>query len=144
MINKRLGGFLLSKIHQIAGRIFSKKLRERDIDLNSAQGRILFVLWKEDNLPINELAKRTSLGKTSLTSMLGRLEEQGHIIRKRSDIDKRSTILCLTKKNKSLKNKYEEVSLNMTDLFYSGFKEKEIDLFEEYLKRILNNLESEK
>jgi len=141
MINKRLGGFLISKIHQIAGRIFSKKLKSNDINLNSAQGRILFVLWKEDSLPINELARRTSLSKTSLTSMLCRLEELGHIIRKQSDIDKRSTILCLTKKNKALKNKYEKVSMEMTDLFYNGLKEKEIDLFEEYLKRILNNLE---
>ena len=42
------GGFLVSKIHQLSRRIFNKLLKEQGITFNSAQGRILFVLWKKD------------------------------------------------------------------------------------------------
>ncbi len=58
------GGFLISKIKQITERIFDKKLKDFGIDLNSAQGRIIFSLWQNDNVPISELARRTALGKT--------------------------------------------------------------------------------
>lgn len=135
------GGFLISKIHQISGRIFSKKLKNSGIDFNSAQGRILFVLWKEDGIKINELARKTYLSKTSLTTMLERLEIQGHIIRQRSQSDRRSIIIKLTQKNKSFKKLYEKISMEMTEIFYNGLKEKEIEKFEEILKRILKNLE---
>jgi MarR family transcriptional regulator, organic hydroperoxide resistance regulator len=135
------GGFLIAKIHQLAGRIFAQRLKKHHIDeINPAQGRILFTLWQNDGIPIRELAKKTMLGKSTLTSMLDRLEESGHIIRVPSKTDRRKILIKLTQKNKTLQNVYEKVSLEMTQLFYSGFNEKEIDNFEENLKRILANL----
>jgi len=45
------GGFYISQIKQIQGRIFEKLLKANDIDgFNGAQGRIFFVLWQEDQL----------------------------------------------------------------------------------------------
>ncbi len=143
MITKREGGFLVSKIHQISGRIFFKKLKTQKIDINAAQGRILFVLWKQDNIKINELAKQTSLSKTSLTTMLERLEVMGYITKREDQKDKRSTIICLTEKNKILEELYKQVSDDMTNLYYKGFNNSEIEQFESYLKRILENLENE-
>jgi DNA-binding MarR family transcriptional regulator len=139
---KREGGFLISKIHQISGRVFSRKLKKKGIDFNPAQGRILFVLWKEDGIKINELAKRTSLSKTSLTTMLERLERQGHIRRIQSKQDRRSIIISLTEKNKQQKDLYEKISLEMTELFYKGFTDEDMDKFENSLRKILNNLDN--
>ncbi|MEE8419397.1 MAG: MarR family transcriptional regulator, partial [Dehalococcoidales bacterium] len=99
----REGGFLISKIKQISGRIFDKKLKSHDInDLNTAQGRIIFSLLKNDNIPISELAKQTALGKTSLTSMLDRLDQRGYTVRKVDEKDKRKTIIALSEKSKSI------------------------------------------
>ena len=79
---KTRGGFLISQIKQIQGRVFGKLLAEAGIDeFNGAQGRILYVLWQEDNLPIVELSRRTGLAKTTLTGMLDRMESLGHIKR---------------------------------------------------------------
>lgn len=140
MSKKREGGYLISQIHQLSGRIFSKKLKESQIDINHAQGRIIFALWKNDQIPINDLAKETSLSKSTLTTMLERLEKSGHLIRKQSEIDKRIIIVCLTDKSSSLRNDYQKISVDMTDLFYKGFNDDEISQFELYLKRILKNL----
>jgi DNA-binding MarR family transcriptional regulator len=137
----REGGFLIAKIHQLSGRIFTRKLKEHQIDeINPAQGRILFVLWQHDGISINELAKKTSLGKSTLTSMLDRLEESGYVIRVPSREDRRKILIQRTEKDKNLQDLYNQVSQEMTNLFYEGFSENEIDEFEQYLKRILHNL----
>ena len=140
MITKRRGGFLISKIHQISGRIFSKKLKEYKIEINPGQGRILFALWEKDGISIQELAQKTSLGKSTLTSMLNRLEKAEYIQLKRSSKDDRKKIITLTEKDKQLHEKYEELSKEMNQLFYNGFSNKEIDIFEQYLEKALKNL----
>ena len=134
------GGFLIAKIHQLSGRIFTRLLKKHQIEINPAQGRIMFVLWKSDNIPIQELAKKTSLSKTTLTSMLDRLEIMGYIVRESSKEDRRKICIKLTKKDKSLHEKYRQVSLEMTELFYQGMSNDEIDLFEKQLEKTYKNL----
>lgn len=141
MKRQRQGGFLIAKVHQVAGRIFARMLKEHQIDeINPAQGRIMFVLWREDGISINELAKRTSLGKSTLTSMLDRLEEAGYLVRVPSKEDRRRILIKRTDKDKALENVYVRVSQEMTKLFYDGFSSTEVDRFEEDLQRILDNL----
>lgn len=134
------GGFLIAKIHQVGGRIFSRLLREAEIEINPAQGRILFVLWRNDGVTIQELAKQTSLGKSTLTSMLDRLEEAGFIQRIRSTKDRREILIQRTEKDKAFQKAYEAVSQQMRDYYYQGFRETEISQFENYLIRVLENL----
>ena len=143
MIETR-GGFLISQIKQIQGRIFSRLLVEAKIEeFNGAQGRILYVLWQEDNLPIVELAKRTGLAKTTLTSMLDRMESQGHVVRCCDTKDRRQIRIRLTEQAQKLEEKYGQVSDEMSRLFYRGFADEEIKALENGLERILRNLEAE-
>ncbi len=134
------GGFLLSKAHQLMGRVFNRLLREHSIEFNSAQGRILFVLWETDGIPITELAQATMLSKSTLTSMLDRLEEAGHLRREPSPEDRRVTLITLTERNRLLRDRYDQVSGEMTELFYGGFSPEEVAAFEDYLRRVLENL----
>lgn len=135
------GGFYISQIKQLSDRIFEKVLRENSIeDFNGAQGRILYVLWQKDNLTITELGEKTSLAKTTLTSMLDRMAEQGHIIRNQDPKDRRQTLITLTPNAKTLSNIYERVSTQMNDLFYKGFTDEEIDQFDHMLAKVLQNL----
>jgi len=137
----REGGFLIAKIHHLSGRILAKKIKEYELEeINPAQGRILFVLWQKDCISIQELAKKTSLEKSTLTSMLDRLEDTGHLVRVPSKEDRRKIIVKLTEKDKKLQNVYMQLSKEMTELFYKELTKKEIDYFETYLRQILNNL----
>ncbi len=142
MKEQRAGGYLIAKIHQITGRIFTKMLKEHDIDINPAQGRILFALWRKNGLSIKELAKETALSKSTMTSMLDRLEDIGHVKRVPSEKDRRKIMIYLTEKNKKLQEKYVRVSVEMTKAFYNRFTSEEIKGFEKYLQRILENLKS--
>jgi len=108
--------------------------------LNNAQGCIILSLRQNDNITVTELARRTAFGKTTLTSLLDRLEHSGHIIGKTDSADKRTVRVALSGKSKSLESLYGAASAETTALFYQGFSEEQVDKFESYLKRILSNL----
>lgn len=141
MNRHRQGGFHIAKIHRIGGRIFARMLRERGIELDPAHGRVLFVLWEEGPLTIFELAKRVSLGKSTLTNTLDRLEAAGQIVRVRSTVDRRKILVELTQENKALHQLYDEVSQEMTRLYYQGFSTEEAARLDADLERVLANLE---
>lgn len=141
MLEKTNGGFLISKIKQIQGRVFERLLDENGIsEFNGAQGRILFVLWEKDDIPISELSEKTGLAKTTLTSMLDRLECVGHIRRSADTSDRRAVRISLTESAEALRGKYERVSALMNEIFYKGFDDSEILAFEKALGKILENL----
>lgn len=135
------GSFLIARIHQTSGRIFETILRKYGLsEISPAQGRVLFTLWKNDNVPIQELVRRTSLSKSTLTAMLDRLEEQGLIVRVASDRDRRETLIRLTPTDRSLRDAYARVSEEMAGIILAGFAEHEISDLEDKLRRILQNL----
>ena len=134
---KTNGGFLVTKIKQLGDRIFEKILSEKNIDaFNGAQGRILYVLWQEDGIPIGSLSIKCGLAITSLTTMLERMEHQGLISRVQSETDKRKTLLFLTEEAHALKGEYDSVSDEMGSIYYKGFSEEEITRFEECLDNV--------
>ena len=136
------GGFQVSKIKQLGDRVFEKILTAQGVEaFNGAQGRILYVLWQEDGVPIKIISERCGLAITSLTTMLERMEKSGLIIRQQDSGDKRKTLLFLTDKAKALKEDYDAISDRMSAIFYQGFTEEEIRNFEEHLERIRLNLE---
>ena len=137
------GGFLISRIKQLGTRIFDRMLAASGIDsFNGAQGRILYVLWQNDNI-ISSLSSQTSLANTTLTAMLDRMESIGLIVRKPDPGDRRNRLIALTEKAKSLQDDYTNISQKMNEIYYDGFTEPEIVQFESYLQRVLNNLEKE-
>lgn len=141
MTEDKKGGFLISQIKQISGRIFEKILSEKNIEeFNGAQGRILYVLWQEDSIAIKELSNKTGLALTTLTSMLDRMEKMDLIKRTLDKTDRRKILIILTEKSISLKVVYYEVSEEMSEIFYNKFNKEEINQFENYLDRILINL----
>ena len=138
------GGFLISQIKQLGGRIFERILEEEGVvEFTGPQGRILYVLWQEDMLPAAEVARRTSLANATLTSMLDRMEAAGLLERVPDRQDRRRVRIRLTDKARQLRARYDEVSERMNDVYYRGFSEQEVRTFEAYLTRVLVNLKEE-
>ena len=143
-IIKTHGGFLITQARQLQGRVFEKLLKESGVDaFNGAQGRILYVLWEHKRLTITEISHLTSLAKTSLTSMLDRMEESGLIERTPDKQNRRQIFVSITEKAISYRDAYDRVSEKMNDLFYQGFSEKEVIYFEDMLRKIIVNLENQ-
>lgn len=142
MNSTREGGSLVSRVHQVSGRVFARVLKRHGIEeLNPAQGRILYELWKEDSITQAELASRTKLEKSTLALMLDRLEEAGQIERVRDEGDARRRLVRTTSENRKIHGAYKKASSEMNEIFYRGISDAEIDRFEKTLGKILANLE---
>ena len=74
--------------------------------------------------------------------IIKRLEEANHLKRIRSEKDRRKIVIELTKETEQLEQNYNPVSNEMNELLYKGFTSKEIDQYEKYLERVLQNLQS--
>ena len=134
------GGFYITQIKQLQDRIFEKLLLENGIEISGGQGRILFILWKRDNLTISEISNETSLAKNTVSIVVDGMVHKGILERNINPDNRRQTIISLTEYAKSMQEKYETVSQQMSMLFYQGFTEKEQKDFEDYLTRIRKNL----
>jgi DNA-binding MarR family transcriptional regulator len=69
---------------------------------------VLMILWEEDGMPVNDIAKKLILNTNTITPLLKRMEQQGIIRRKRSRQDERKVIVQLTEKGREMQ---EEASL---------------------------------
>ena len=139
---QRLGGFLITKLKQLQSRALAQCISEQGIDAFSGeQGKILFVLWQKDKITQKELATETGLAKNTITAMLEKMEKNNLIKRITDENDKRKSLVILTDYANSLKKSFDEISDEMLQKFYKNFSGEEIDKFEEYLHRIIRNLE---
>ena len=134
------GGFYITQIKQLQDRIFEKLLLENGIEISGGQGRILFILWKTDNLTISEISEKTSLAKNTISVVINGMVKKGIVERNINPQNRRQTIVSLTEYAKSLQAKFEDVSQQMNALFYQDFSEGEQIQFEQYLARILATL----
>ena len=134
------GGFYITQIKQLQDRIFERLLLENGIEISGGQGRILYILWKTDNLTISEISEKASLAKNTVSIVINGMVNKGIVERNVNHNNRRQTIISLTAYAKSLQAKYEAVSRQMNELFYDGFSEKEQRQFEQYLARILETL----
>ena len=143
-MKKHYGGTLVSQIKQLQDRIFNKILKEEGIyEFNGQQGRILFSLWKDEKLSLIELSKRTSLAKTTLSSMVERMKNDGLLLVEESKEDKRSLIIYLSNKTLSLESKINRATKRMGDLFYKGLSEEEASELDRLLNKVKENLKDE-
>ena len=139
---KTYGGFLMSQIGRVSGRIFERLIKEYGIDaFNGAQGRILYVLWEHEKLTISDIARLTSMANTTLTSVLDRMEAEGLVKRTHDKVNRRQIFVTATEKANEYRDKYEQLSSDMNNIFYKGFSEEEVVHFDNQLRRILENLE---
>lgn len=135
-------GFLISQIKQLQGRVFQRLLTESGVEeFNGPQGRILYVLWQEDGVPIASLVQRTGLAKSTLTAMLSRMESAGLITRGPGKADGRQVIIRLTPRARGLQEKYDQVSEQMNSLFYKGMTQQDAEALDALLDRVLANLQ---
>ncbi len=134
------GGFYITQIKQLQDRIFERLLMENGIEISGGQGRILFILWKNDHLTISEISRATSLAKNTVSIVVDGMVNKNILERHTNPENRRQTIVSLTDYARSLQEKYEAVSQEMSSLFYQGFSEKEQKEFEAYLARILDTL----
>ena len=144
-MDKMLGGYQALQIRLLNGRIFQKLLsKEPDAQYRSEQGKILTVLWQNEDgrATATDIALASGLANNTLTSMIKKLVDQGLVTIEQSDQDKRKKFVVLTELGWAQKEIGDRVSKELGEIFYQGFSNQEIREFEAYQERIITNLKA--
>lgn len=90
-----------------------------DLGITYPQYLVLMVLWEAGSLPVNDIAKKLILNTNTITPLLKRMEQQGLIIRKRSEEDERKVLVQLSETGLDLEQKAaripEELAKRLSD-----------------------------
>jgi DNA-binding MarR family transcriptional regulator len=102
---------------------------------------VLLVLWENDELPVNDIAKKLILNTNTITPLLKRMEQQGLIQRKRSEEDERKVIVQLTASGIQLKENASRVPEDLIKrLSESKLKAEELIALKDQLSAIISYL----
>ena len=75
------------------------------IGLTYPQYLALSVLWEDDDQTITAIATRLDLEPSTITPLVKRLEQAGHVVRKRNPEDERQVKVLLTEQGRALRVK---------------------------------------
>ena len=70
---------------------------------------VLLVLWENDNLPVNDIARRLMLETNTITPLLQRMEKAKLVKRTKGKEDSRQRIVSLTKKGTALREQAKHI-----------------------------------
>ncbi len=96
-------GFALYSAFIAVGRTY--KLWLDQIGLTYPQYLVLSVLWEGDDQTISAIASRLDLESSTITPLVKRLEQAGHVLRKRNPEDERQVKVVLTKEGRAIRAK---------------------------------------
>lgn len=81
------------------------------LGLTYPQYLAMMVLWETDHLPVKVLGERLGLDSGTLSPLVKRLEQAGHVTRMRDSADERQVTVSLTPRGAALKEKAVDVML---------------------------------
>ena len=132
-------------IHQISHDFLLKKNKNLiKYNLTDSQIKVMNCLWRNDNIAQTEIQKFINIKPSSLTRLLDTLEKKGFIVRLPSIKDSRVKLISLTNIGTELKKEAWDTILSLEDKLINGFTKEEKDLAVTYLRRMLNNITSER
>ncbi len=85
----------------------------KPLGLTYTQYVVFMVLWEKKSVTVGQLGSILHLDAGTLTPLLKNLEKEGYVTRNRSKEDERVTIVTITKKGDSLKEKCKNIPLEL-------------------------------
>lgn len=132
------------KLSNEISRLFRARMRENDPQdgVMSQQGAhlVLSNLAVNDGINQLELVKATHLRPPTVSVILRRMEEEGLVLRRVDECDKRAVRVFLTTKGKELDKKNIERIKELDAIALRGLSEEELSLLMSLLPKIRDNL----
>jgi DNA-binding MarR family transcriptional regulator len=126
--------FLLAKCHQKAFNIFKVKLEP--YHLTPPQFATLAHLWDRDNINQVYLGELMGVDRTTISGIIDRLERGGLVERGADPGDRRSWMIFLTDKGKSLQKNLAPLAAEFNQSLTAGITEEEVEQLIIVLKKI--------
>lgn len=112
------------------------------LGLTEGQPKILYILLGKDGVVQKDLAEICGIRQSTLTVLLGKLEEQGYIYKEVCYVSgrKRAFEIYLTEQGRAMAEKLNDVVENLERKSFAGFSEQEKRTILELLARVEENL----
>jgi DNA-binding MarR family transcriptional regulator len=135
-------GFLLSRATWAMNNFVNRMLKESGLaDISVAYFAVLQALWDEDGLNISDLGDRAYLEKSTMTSLIDRMEGAGLLRREDHPTDRRAYKICLTARGKEMEEKLDQVVSRVYKHLTRGIPEKDLQKSIEVCRGLIRNAE---
>ena len=135
-------GFLLSRATWAMNNAVNRMLRENgQMDISVAYFAVLQALWENNGLSITDLGEKAQLEKSTMTSLIDRMESAGLVRREDHPTDRRAYQICLTPRGKELQEKLDEVVAKVYRHLTRGIPEEDLQKSIKVCKRLIQNAE---
>lgn len=133
--------YFISRTKDNMIKFIEKNLKLNNLDdLIPTHGNILTSLYESDGkLTMKEISKKIGKDKSTVTSLVNKLEILGYVKKDKCLNDKRVTYISLTKKSLGIKDKFDFISSKVKETAYKDFTQKEKDEFLRLLKKMSTN-----
>ncbi len=128
-------GFLIRRLHQIHGYLFSQQTAE--FGITPVQYSVLTSLNEHGAMDQVTIAREVGLERTTVAEVIARVESRGLVSRKSSTLDQRVKIVKLTAKGKRLVEKMGSAVTRAHDLTISPLSQEDQDRLMVLLVRLL-------
>lgn len=139
---KKYEGYLLFREFSIIQRysqIFvTKYLKQHNVD--KCHAPILITIYLKEGLTQNELAEHLKFNKGAVAKLVKAIEEEGYIVRKSDDNDRRLQRLYLAEKGRQVIPEIKSLEADLSVQMMEGFSEDEKHTLHKMLNRIIENI----
>ena len=135
-------GFLLSRATWAMNNSVNRMLRENGLsEISVAYFAVLQALWENDGMSITDLGEKAQLEKSTMTSLIDRMEGAGLVRRDDHPTDRRAYMICLTSRGKELEEKLDQVVTRAYRHLTRGIAGEDIEVSIRVCKRLIQNAE---
>jgi len=129
--------FVLTNAQNTVFSYFKKELS--GLDVTPIQYATLKCLWEQDGQMPSQLAETLNLDSSTVTGILGRLEDKKLISRSFRVDDRRKVIVHLTDEGRALEQPVNEIIERLNREVTAGLSPQEMDVFHHHLQVISDN-----
>ena len=130
-------GHWVARLYRSSQNYFAKKLAK--LHIGRGQHSFLLVLYRKDGISQDQLAHALHINKAAVARALSKLEQNGYVIRKKDDADRRNNQVYLTDKARKIKNKLLSEVNAWTDTLAEGLSDTDRKQIIEQLQHMGNN-----
>lgn len=138
--NKEFYDFITGKASIAIARRLQRNFKNSNIEISAEQWSILYQLWDKEGVSQREIANNTFKDKPSITRLLNNLEKLNLVVRIPHQTDKRTNLIYLTQKGKSLKKSSMEEADKTIKEALENVDEENIQICYNTLQKVFTNL----
>ena len=131
-------GYLLRDCYRSFSRALEARINPHGIGVG--QWYFLRELWEEDGLAQGDLSWRAGMTAPTTVVAIRRMVEDGLVVRKQDEDDRRKVRIHLTEKGRQLRDELLPLASEVNNIATEGFSQKEIQQFRSFVDRMKKNL----